>query len=151
MEKSTLEAFSPPYLFRGIRPKIKTLNQTKYTRGEFIEFEIKKTNAPRSAVLISLSANTHFMDSGNNRYLDLSFTQTGSVIRAKLPSEPIQLPLGFYMLSVLVDDIPSVARMIQIGDKNITNTILQNKRVRQNSKWHFNLLGRKKNAASFRL
>lgn len=99
---STLEAFTPPYLLRGVRPRILNLSQTVFTRGAVLAFDIARTNAPTKAILMSVSANTHFMESGNNRYLELPFTQKGASITAALPTAPVQLPYGFYMLFVMV-------------------------------------------------
>ncbi len=64
---------------------------------------------------------THFMNSGNNRYLSLNFTQTGNHITATLPSDSITLPPGIYMLFVMVDDIPSVAEILQIQSTTVTS------------------------------
>jgi hypothetical protein len=59
-------------------------------------------------------ATTHFMDSGNGRYLELEFTQTGSQISARVPADPNRAVLGWYLLFVLVDDIPSEGRIVRI-------------------------------------
>jgi hypothetical protein len=40
--------------------------------------------------------------------------QAGPFTSATLPSDPNALPLGFYMLFGMVDDIPSVARIVQV-------------------------------------
>lgn len=112
--QSTLEAFSPPYLFRGVRPRIQNLAQTAFSRGGTLRFEVARTAAPTSVILMSLSANTHFMESGNNRYLELAFTRNGKEIAAVLPTDPVRLPHGFYTLFVLVDDIPSQGRILRI-------------------------------------
>lgn len=111
--KSTLEAFRPPYLFRGIRPEIRSLAQSSAIRGGSIDFEVTRTSAPTSVILMSLSSNTHFMDSRNNRYLELSFEINASKVRASVPADPNCIPLGYYMLMAMVDDIPSPA-IIQI-------------------------------------
>lgn len=111
---STLESFSPPYLFRGVRPEIRNFGTTVLPRGSTFTFEIEKTAAPTRVVLMSAVATTHFMDSGNARYLELEFNQTGKQITARVPSEPARAVLGYYMLVVLVDDIPSIARMVRI-------------------------------------
>jgi hypothetical protein len=111
---SVIEAFTPPYLLRGVRPEIYNLTSADYSRGETVNFKIRKTKSPTSVILMSNSVVTHFMNSGNNRYLELPFNKTANQITAILPSDSVTLPDGFYMLFVMVDDIPSVAKIIRI-------------------------------------
>jgi hypothetical protein len=59
------------------------------------------------------------MNSGNNRYLELPFNKTANQITAILPSDSVTLPDGFYMLFVMVDDIPSVAKIIHIQGSSL--------------------------------
>lgn len=112
--QSIIEAFSPPYLFRGIRPELSNFNKTTFQRGETIEFEARKTNALTKVMLMSNAVMTHFMNSGNGRCLDLDFTQTGSQVSALLPDDSLRLMPGWYMLFGMVDDIPSVAQIVKI-------------------------------------
>ncbi len=126
--KSTLEAFTPPYMLHGVRPEIKPMAKSEFGRGEIIDFDIQKTMAPTSVILMSTSANTHFMDSGNNRYLELGFTMTGNSVHAQVPADAIKMPYGFYMLFVMVDDIPSQARMIKIGE-TVTSAFSSSKKI----------------------
>ena len=112
--QSIIEAFSPPYLFRGVRPEISNLNVTEFQRGGTVQFDVAKTNALTGVVLMSNAVLTHFMNSGNNRYLDLDFTQTGNSVTASLPTDSLQLMPGWYMLFGMVDDIPSVGKMVKI-------------------------------------
>ncbi|MEO5572809.1 MAG: galactose oxidase-like domain-containing protein [Bacteroidia bacterium] len=111
---SVIEAFKPPYLFRGVRPQIINLNQTSFARNASINFDFQKTDSVTEVILMSNALVTHFMNSGNNRYLTLNFTRTGNHITATLPSDSVTLLPGFYMLFAMVDDIPSVAKIIKI-------------------------------------
>ncbi len=111
---SIIEGFSPPYLFRGIRPEIHNLDTSTFRRGEQIKFEVSKTNALTSVILMSNAVLTHFMNSGNNRFLELDFIQTGNKVTATLPDDSLRLMPGWYMLFAMVDDIPSVGRIIKI-------------------------------------
>src|SRR5690606_22824277 len=70
---SIIDAYEPPYLFRGVRPQILNLEKTDYQRGETIHFDVARTNAPNSVVLQSTQAVTHMMNCGENRFLDLNF------------------------------------------------------------------------------
>jgi hypothetical protein len=54
------------------------------------------------------------MNTGTNRFLSLNYTQSGNHITASLPSDSVKLIPGFYMLFIMVDDIPSVGKILQI-------------------------------------
>ena len=120
---STIEAFSPPYLFRGVRPEIHSLNQQAFLRGEQIIFDIEKTTEPTAVILQSLQSVTHFMNTGNNRYLDLDFSQMGSTVSAQVPTDSLAALPGYYLLFAMVDDIPSVAKIIKIEPGQIVTKL----------------------------
>lgn len=123
--QSIIEAFSPPYLFRGIRPEISNFNKTVFQRGETIEFEAHKTNALTKVMLMSNAVMTHFMNSGNGRCLELEFSQNGNQVSVTLPNDSLKLMPGWYMLFGMVDDIPSVAQILQIlPGQNVMNETL---------------------------
>jgi hypothetical protein len=114
---SVIEAFKPPYLFRGVRPEIRTISESSFARGGKIELEFSKTDSVTEVILMSNAVVTHFMNSGNNRYLSLDFTLSGSHLTATLPTDSVKLIPGFYMLFVMVDDIPSIGSIVQIRDE----------------------------------
>ncbi len=116
---SVIEAFRPPYLFRGVRPEISNLRQNTFARGANIDFDFAKTDSVTEVILMSNAVVTHFMNSGNNRYLSLNYTQAGNHITAKLSTDSIALLPGYYMLFIMVDDIPSVAKIIKIDQQTI--------------------------------
>lgn len=121
--QSTIEAFEPPYMFKGIRPEIHDLNRKDFSRGETIDFRVEKTNSPTSVLLMSLQSVTHFMKTGNNRFLALDFSQSNDQISARIPEDSLAAVPGYYMLFVMVDDIPSIAEIIKIKKEQIiTNT-----------------------------
>ena len=113
-EFNLIEAFTPPYLFRGVRPIVSNLNQTTITRGDQLSFTIERTNEPTSVILMGTNATTHMMESGNGRYLELDFIQIGQQIIADIPTEPVKTPIGHYILYIMVDDIPSNGTIIRI-------------------------------------
>jgi hypothetical protein len=113
-EQSTIEAYSPPYLFRGVRPVLAGLTRTEFRRGEQVAFRVERTAAPTRVVLVGASANTHFMESGPGRHVDLPFTQAGADVVATLPADPARLLPGLYLLLVMTDDVPSVARLVRV-------------------------------------
>ena len=124
-DTSVIEAFSPPYLFKGIRPEMKDLTKTDFPRGSEIVFRIAKTSTPTSIVLKGTEAVTHFMNSGIARFLELPFTQKGDTIHVKLPSDKVELPIGFYILFAMTDDIPSVGKIVHISPEIIEGVPLQ--------------------------
>jgi len=112
--KSVIDAYEPPYLFRGVRPQILNLSKTDYQRGETIQFDVARTNAPTAVVLQSTQAVTHMVNSGENRFLDLNFSTENQAVTAEIPNDSLRSLPGWYMLWVMVDDIPSEARMVRI-------------------------------------
>ena len=112
--RSQVEAFSPPYLFRGPRPVILHVSATSLKRGEDVRLTVAGTTSVTSVVLMGTSARTHFMNSGNGRYLELPFVQTEADLVARIPSERALAVLGYYLLFVLVDGIPSVGAIVRI-------------------------------------
>lgn len=113
-DDSSIEAFEPPYLFRGVRPRIDWLSTNDLVQGSNFTLRVFLTEAVTKLVLVSAHAATHWVDSGPQRFLTLDFTQTGSLIEASVPSDPVRALAGYYILFVLVDDIPSVGRIVRI-------------------------------------
>ncbi len=111
---SVIEAFKPPYLFRGVRPQIANLNQSVFRPGSQITFSVLKTNSVTNVILMSTPSLSHFMNCGNNRYIELSFTQSGNTINANIPTDSFKVLEGYYQLFIMVDDIPSVSKIIKI-------------------------------------
>lgn len=111
---SIIEAFKPPYLFRGVRPEIANLTQNSFQRGSQIIFDILKTDSVTQVVLMSTTSVTHMMNCGNNRYAELPFTQVGNTIIADIPFDSLNILDGYYQLFAMVDDIPSVAQIIKV-------------------------------------
>jgi len=111
---SVIDAYEPPYLFRGVRPQILNLEKTDYQRGEKIHFNVARTNAPTSVVLQSTQAITHMMNCGENRFLDLNFSVENQAVSAEVPEDSLKALPGWYLLWAMVDDIPSVAKIVRI-------------------------------------
>lgn len=112
--QSIIDAFEPPYLFRGVRPQILNLVKTDFQRGDTVRFDIGRTNAPTAVVLQSTQSVTHMMNCGENRFLDLAFSQAGQSVEAIVPNDSLRSLPGWYLLWAMVDDIPSVAAIVRI-------------------------------------
>jgi hypothetical protein len=108
-----IEAFSPPYLFRGVRPRIEAIT-SPVRRGSKLRFTISPATRLTRAVLVGTQSTTHWVDGGIPRRVVLRITQTGNEITTVLPSDLNEVPAGHYMLFAMVDDIPSVAKIIRI-------------------------------------
>jgi len=109
-----VEAFSPPYLFRGVRPEIREISGTRLRPGAAVEIEIFPQTRLTSVVLMGSDVATHWVGAGVHRRLALDVEQTGGVARCRLPADPNVLPAGHYLLFAMVDDIPSEAGIVLV-------------------------------------
>lgn len=109
-----IEAFEPPYLFRGVRPRIDELSTTDLVHGSNFTMRVSLTDAVTKVVLIGARATTHWVDGGPQRYLSLTFTQSGSEVVGTVPNDAVKAIPGWYILTVLVDDIPAIGRMVRV-------------------------------------
>lgn len=111
-----IEAFEPPYLFRGIRPRIDALSSTRLPHGSNVTLSVSRTNAVTDVVLVGTGAVTHWVDGGLPLIVPLSFSQQGPTVTAAIPANLNIAPTGHYMLYALVDGIPSKAAVISLTD-----------------------------------
>ena len=113
-DDSSIEAFEPPYLFRGVRPRIDTLSTHDLVQGGNVTLRVSFAEKVTSVMMLGTRAATHWVDGGVQRALSLDFTQQGDEITAQIPADPNRALAGWYLLSVRVDDVPSVARMVRV-------------------------------------
>jgi len=111
---SDIEAYSPPYLFRGVRPQLSDLTDATPNRGQEISINVFPATRLTSVVIMGMQSTTHWVDCGIPRRLELDVTQQGSQASVILPSDADALPLGWYLLFGMVDDIPSVALPMRV-------------------------------------
>jgi hypothetical protein len=109
-----IEAWSPPYLFRGVRPQLSQLSDSSPSRGQTIKFQVALATRLTRVVLMGLQTTTHWVDGGIPRRLELPVTQPTNIAQITLPSDPNLLPVGWYMLFGMVDDIPSKALILRV-------------------------------------
>jgi PKD repeat protein len=107
------QVYSPPYLFKGPRPQI-TSSPASTTYGASLPIGTNASGITKVA-LMRPSAVTHAIDM-NQRYVPLSFSQSGGQITATAPPSANHAPPGYYML-VVVDGagVPSVAKWVHLG------------------------------------
>ena len=108
------QIYSPPYLFKGARPKMGA--PSSLVRGQ--SFAITGTAvAPRtiaSAVLIAPAAVTHGNDM-HQRFIKLQITVAGSNVQAVVPASTALVPPGHYMLFIVDSEgVPSIAKFVRI-------------------------------------
>ena len=83
-------------------------------RGETLGFDVFPRTALTHAVLMGAQSTTHWVDGGIPRRLELAVTQSGTRAQILLPSDPNRVPVGWYLLFGMVDDIPSEALIVRV-------------------------------------
>ncbi|MDQ1506856.1 MAG: hypothetical protein QOD57_4583 [Actinomycetota bacterium] len=114
----SFEIWSPPYLFRGPRPRI-TAVQKAVGYGESFTITTPDADLIESVRLLRTPSPEHVNDS-DQRALQLDFTRRGTdAVTATAPPSGNVAPPGTYYLVVnkksLQGPIPSVARMVDVG------------------------------------
>jgi hypothetical protein len=116
----SFEIFSPPYLFRGPRPVIRSVS-SRFDYGK--QVTISTTDAPNieSVVLMRNPALTHLID-GDQRTVDLPIVRrTSQTITVLAPPRAEVAPNGPYLLfenkRTPKGLIPSVSRQIFLGSR----------------------------------
>lgn len=114
IDNPNLEVYSPPYLFKGTRPEITNAPST-ISFDQTFQIDVLDPEKITAVHFIRLGAATHSFDQTQsiNR---LDFTATATGLNIISPSNPNSTQPGHYMLFVLADGVPSVAKIIQFGD-----------------------------------
>ncbi|MGH3473293.1 MAG: galactose oxidase-like domain-containing protein, partial [Aeromicrobium sp.] len=108
---SSLEVYSPPYLFKGPRPTI-TSAPKKVGYGQ--QFEVVTPDDIDRVVLMRPNAVTHTCEM-NARHVELAFTPTTGGVQVTSPPSRLVAPAGYYMLFLLNElGVPSVAKWIRL-------------------------------------
>jgi glycosidase len=107
------QLFSPPYLFKGARPKIsKAPPQVVY--GAKFTVETPDANDISEVTWLRLASVTHSFDQ-NQRINFLAFQRGNGQLTVTAPANGNVCPPGHYMLFILNHSkVPSVAAMVQI-------------------------------------
>jgi hypothetical protein len=108
------EVFSPPYLFKGPRPRI-TSAPTTVNYGQTIFVETPDAASIAQVTWISLGSVTHAFDQ-SQRINHLSFTAVSGGLDVVTPASGNLAPPGYYMLFILNSDgVPSVASFVRVS------------------------------------
>jgi hypothetical protein len=107
------QIFSPPYLFKGPRPRIGPAPAVVAYGASFAVGTPDAASITR-ATFIRLGSVTHAFNN-SQRIAELPFTRNGNGLQMTAPTDRNLVPPGHYMLFLLNGDgVPSVAKIIQI-------------------------------------
>ena len=107
-----VSVYSPPYLFQGARPVIKSVASKEWTYGSTQTVTVDR--AIGTAELIRPAAVTHSSDP-NQRYVALPVTASGNTLHLNVTSNPNLAPPGWYMLYVTdAKGVPSIATWVHL-------------------------------------
>jgi hypothetical protein len=111
----SFEVYSPPYLYKGARPKLTGVRSGIKWDTTF-PISTPTTNITQ-VVLSRLPSAQHVTDT-DARTIRLAFTSNGDgTLTAKSPPNGVIAPPGYYYLFILNGSgVPSVARIVHIGD-----------------------------------
>lgn len=110
---TTVDYFSPPYLFKGARPTIESA-PSSVLRGEKFDILTPGAQGIRKVALIRPGAVTHATNA-DQRYVRLAFTRGAGKVSASIPNSRGKLPPGYYMLFIVNDrGVPAVAPFIHV-------------------------------------
>jgi hypothetical protein len=114
-----LEIFSPPYLFRGIRPIIEDVPRFVQYNTDFSIVTSEPENIS-SVMLIRQSSVTHNLNTDQRcvglAILSRQWRQHPYHLRVKAPPNGAVAPPGYYMLFILDhDNVPSIAKWVRVG------------------------------------
>jgi hypothetical protein len=107
------EIFSPPYLFKGARPRITSVPPS-VSYGEAFSLATPNVGQVTQVRWIRLGSVTHAFDMGQ-RANTLSFTPTGTGVEVTAPASPNLAPPGHYLLFILNrNGVPSQGQVVRI-------------------------------------
>jgi hypothetical protein len=118
VDQPNAQIYSPTYLFNSdgslaARPVISSAPST-LTYGQQFTIGTAEASAITEVTLVALGSFTHSFDQGQ-RFGSLSFTVGSGVLNVIAPATGNVAPPGPYMLFVLKNGVPSLARMVRVG------------------------------------
>lgn len=109
-----VQIYSPPYLFKGARPKMGAPNTAARGQSIGITATTALDRTITKAVLVAPGSVTHGNDM-HQRLINLPIIVNGGNVTAQVPASAALVPPGYYMLFI-VDSVgvPSIAKFIRI-------------------------------------
>lgn len=112
-EVTTVEIYSPPYLFHGSRPKIKSAPGSIHHNEGFTVRSRQAAQIQRVA-LIRPTATTHGYNM-DQRYVNLDFSRVNGNLAVDAPANGNIAPPGYYMLVIVNGNgVPSIAKFVHL-------------------------------------
>lgn len=112
--ETRISIYSPPYLFKGPRPKIKSVAKKYWAYGGTYTFQTDRKI--KTAWLMRPGAVTHSSDPNQRAVAPEKLTVSGNTVKFKLTNKPNIAPPGWYMLFATdANGVPSVAKWVHIG------------------------------------
>jgi Domain of unknown function (DUF1929) len=112
-DRLNAEVYSPPYLFKGIRPTI-TSAPTTIQYGTSFSVSSPDATSIAKVSFIRLGSATHAINM-NQSYQELTFQQSTGGLTVQAPANSNLAPPGHYMLFLVKSDgVPSVAAIVKI-------------------------------------
>ena len=117
----TAEVYHPAYLYSGSRPVLEAAPpQVPYDAA--FPAQTPDARTVDRAVLMAPSATTHAEDS-TQRHVELRIAgRTDDTLTLRTPANAAIAPPGYYMLFLLRNGVPSVAKFIRLGASGIEPT-----------------------------
>ena len=108
------QIYSPPYLFKGARPRI-TSAPTPIGYGSTFVIATPDASSIAMVSLVRLGAVTHGFNE-DQRFLNLTFLETVGGLQVQAPANSNLAPPGYYMLFIVnADRVPSVASFVRFA------------------------------------
>jgi hypothetical protein len=107
------ELFSPPYLFSGARPTI-TSAPTQVVRGQPFLVGTPTPEAITHVTWIKLGSVTHAFNMSQAFARTTTFTRVQGGLDVTVTSSATELPAAHYMMFLLSNGVPSVARIVRL-------------------------------------
>ncbi len=122
------EVYYPPYLFtaagaRAVRPVIDAA-PSWWDIGRVMSVDVTSDTTVSRVTLVKTGAVTH-SNNMDQRFLDLTFTASGSRLSVQAPARAADATPGYYLLFVFdAAGVPSVAKIVRIGVASVANPSL---------------------------
>ncbi|GAB3682710.1 hypothetical protein GCM10027589_52510 [Actinocorallia lasiicapitis] len=112
--ETRISLYSPPYLFKGPRPRITGVDSKLWAYGSVHTF--KTDRKIKTAWLIRPAAVTHSSDPNQRAVAPEKLKISGGTVKFKVTNNPNVAPPGWYMLFATdARGVPSVAKWIHVG------------------------------------
>ena len=113
-EETTVDIYSPPYLFDGPRPAI-TQAPSEISYGASFDITTSDAADISRVALIRPGSVTHAVNF-DQRYVDLTFSKGSGTVTATTPTSGNVAPAGYYMLVVVNSaGVPSDAEFVHLS------------------------------------